>query len=272
MGWIVIAFICVLVILIVIFNISQRKSSEKDTRKPTIATYPIRVTSRNKEIHQLLKSAYANKQRITIRYETGNPLPGEPAIKTRDIDIYGLGDEYFEAYCHYRGQVRTFKISRVLWARLSGETYGIPRAYIPSTWVTEGWGDLGNTRLESIEVVPTEEPRSYIPEDTEDKDERTKRERLSREAVSYGGREGTRTYVRYDWQKRWKESIRTLFPDEWSPAWPYLYEANRLEREGANQEKIQEVLDQARKADSNATSFYVARWSIIKEMQNQNHE
>ena len=161
MGWIAIAFVCILVILIVVFNASQRKRSEKGTRKTTVST----------------------------------------------------------------------------------------------------------------EVMPTEEPRSYIPEDTEDKDERTKRERVSKEAVSYGGgREGTRTYARYDRQKRFEESIRTPFPDEWSPALPYLYEANRLEREGANQQKIQEVLEQAHKADSNATSFYVARWSIIKKMRNQNHE
>jgi hypothetical protein len=208
-----------------------------------------------------------------MQYETGNPPPGDPPIKIRDVDIYGLGDEYFEAYCHYRCEVRTFKISRVLRVHLSEETYQIPRAYVPSTWVTEGRGNLNETRPETIEVVPTEEPRSYIPEDTEAKDERTKRERVSREAVSYGGgREGTRTYARYDWQKRFEESIRTPFLDEWSPALPYLYEANRLEREGANQQKIQEVLEQARKVDSNATSFYIARWSIMKKTQNQNHE
>jgi len=71
----------------------------------------------------------------------------------RDIGIYGLGDEYFEAYCHYRAEVRIFKISRVLWARLSSETYEIPRAYTPSTWVTEGWGDVDDTGLESIETL-----------------------------------------------------------------------------------------------------------------------
>jgi hypothetical protein len=168
MDWIAIAFICVLVILIVVFKVfkrSQRKDGEKGRRKPTVATYPIRIPRRNEEIPQLLK-----------------------------------------------------------------------------------------------------------PEDTEDNDERTKRERVSRKAASYGRGKVTRTYVRYDWQKRYEESIRTLFPDEWSPALPYLYEANRLEREGANQEKIQEVLDQARKADSNATSFYVARWSIIKKTQDQKRE
>ena len=274
MGWIAIAFICIIIILIVVFNVSQRKGSKKGARKPTVATYyPTRIPNRNREIHQLLRLAYANKQRMTIRYETGNPLLGEPAIKNRDIDIYGIGDEYLEAYCHYRGQIRTFKISRVLWARLSGESYEIPCVYTPSTWVTEGWGELGDIRLESIEVVPTEEPSSYIPEDTEDKDERTKRKRVSRKVVSYGGGcEGTRTYARHDWHKRFEESIRTPFTDECSPALPYLYEANRLEREGANQEKIQEVLEKARRADSNATNFYLTRWSIIKKMKNRNHE
>jgi hypothetical protein len=272
MGWIAIAFICILVILIVVFKRFYRKDGEKGKRKSNVAIYPIRIPSKNKEIHRLLELAYATKQRITIQYETGNPLPGEPAIKTRDIDIYGIGDEYLEAYCHYRGQIRIFKISRLLSVRLSGDTYKIPCAYTTSTWVTEGWGDLSDTRLESMEVVHAKDTRSYVPEDTEDKDERTKRERISKKAASHGRGEITRTHVRYDWQKRWKESLRTIFPDEWSPALPYLYEANRLEREGANQEKIQEVLDQARKADSNATSFYITRWSIIKEMQNRNHK
>jgi hypothetical protein len=273
MGWIAIAFICVLVILIVVFNTSQRKGSGKGARKPTVATYPIRIPSRNKEIHQLLKLAYTNKQRVTMKYETGNPLPGEPAIKIRDIDIYGIGNEYLEAYCHYRTEVRTFKISRVLWVHLSEETYQIPCAYIPSTWVTEGWGEIEGSKLEPIEETSSETTNLPVSEDAQNKYERHERQQVSREAVPYGhSGEGTRTYARYDWQKHFEKSIRTPFPDEWSPALPYLYEANRLEREGAHQQKIQEVLEQARKADSEATSFYVTRWSIMKKTQNQNHE
>lgn len=84
---------------------------------------------------------------MRIKYETKNPLPGEPAIKVRDIDIYGLGREYFDAYCHYRSAPRTFKISRVLWARLSDKTYQIPTDYVPSGWVTEGWAELTDVRF-----------------------------------------------------------------------------------------------------------------------------
>ncbi len=273
MGWVVIAFICIAVFLFLILNTSSSRHSRKTTSRRTTAVVPPKRSSKEIEIRRLLDLAYTMNQRLTMKYETSNPPPGDPPIKIRDIDIYGLGNEYFEAYCHYRCEVRIFKISRVLWARLSIERYEIPRGYTPSTWVTEGWGDLDETKLESIEVAPREESRSYIPEDTEDKDERTKQKRVSRGAVSYGGsREGTKTYARYDWQKRFEESIRTPFPDEWSPALPYLYEANMLEREGADQQKIPQVLEQARRADSNATNFYLARWSIIKRMQNQSHE
>ena len=74
-------------------------------------------------IERTLYLAYRQNRRLRMKYETGYPLPGEPAIKFRNVDIYGIGDEYFEAYCHYRSEVRTFKTSRVLWAELGEETY-----------------------------------------------------------------------------------------------------------------------------------------------------
>jgi len=96
--------------------------------------------SYTKQMRRLLGKAHSSRCRLTMRYETGNPLPGDPKVKTRDVDIYGLGEEYFDAYCHYRREVRTFKISRVLMARLTEQTFQIPISYAPSTWVTEGWG------------------------------------------------------------------------------------------------------------------------------------
>jgi hypothetical protein len=265
MGWIVVLLI--VVIILVIWLSQKKQPAQRASRQPTTAKVSRRAEIRQSEIGELLQLGYTKKLRLTMKYETRNPLPGEPAIKVRDIDIYGLGSEYFDVYCHYRSAQRTFKISRVLWARLSDETYQIPSDYVPSGWVTEGWGELKDAALEeSVEVAPPNMPTSLKPKEEE-------RQRASREAATYGRRsEVTRTYARHDWQKVFEESIRTPFPDEWSPALPYLYEAYKLEKEGADQQKVQEMLEKARKADSNATSFYIGRRSIIRKIQNQNNE
>jgi hypothetical protein len=217
---------------------------------------------------------YTKKLRLTIKYKTRNPLPGEPAIKIREVDVYGLGNEYFDAYCHFRNAQRTFKISRVLWARISEDTYQIPVEYIPSGWVTEGWGELKDaTVAESVEQASSVAHVSLTPKDIEVKHKQEERKLVSRETNTYGRRDQVaRTYVRHDWQKLFEESIRTPFPDEWSPALQYLYEAYKLETEGADQQKVQEMLERARQADSNATSYYIGRRSIMRKMQHQNNE
>ncbi|MBA7646582.1 hypothetical protein ES703_54347 [subsurface metagenome] len=270
MGWVVIVIICIVVFLFFILNTSSSRHSEKTTPRRTTTVVPPKRSSKEVEIRRLLDSAYTTNQRLTMKYETGNPPPGDPPIKIRDIDIYGLRDEYFEAYCHYRREVRIFRISRVLWARLSSERYEIPYAYAPSSWVTEGWGEIEDSKLEPNGETLLEPTNLTMSKDAQNKYEEDKRQRVSREAGSYGSsREGTKTYARYDWQKRFEESIRTPFPDEWSPALPYLYEAYRLEEGGADQEKIQKVLKKARQADKDATAFYLGRLSIIKKVRSE---
>jgi predicted DNA-binding transcriptional regulator YafY len=96
--------------------------------------------SHTKRMRRLLSEAHFGRRCLTMHYETGNPGPGDPKVKTRDVEVYGLGEEYFDAYCYYRGEVRTFKISRVLTAHLTEKPFRIPPSYAPSTWVTEGWG------------------------------------------------------------------------------------------------------------------------------------
>jgi hypothetical protein len=272
MGWVVIVFICIAVFLFFIINRSSSRRREKTTLHRTTAVMPPMRLSKEEEIRRLLNLAYTTNQRLTMKYETSNPLPGDPPVKIRDIDIYGLGDEYLEAYCHYRREIRIFRISRVLWARLSSERYEIPRAYTPSTWVTEGQGEIEDGSLEPIDETSSERTNLPMSKDTQNKYEGDERQRISKEAIPYGqGREGTRTYVRYDWQRHFEESILTPFPEEWSPALPYLHEAYRLE-EGADQEKIQEVLEKARQADKDATTFYLGRLSIIKKVQSDKHQ
>lgn len=274
MGWIVVLII--FIIILAIWLTRKKEPAKRSSSQPTITEVPHRAASRQSKIRELLQLGHIRKLRLTIKYKTGNPPPGEPAIKIRDVDIYGISNKYgyFDAYCHYRSAQRTFKISRVLWARLSNETYQIPHNYVPSGWVTEGRGELKDAPLEeSVEVAPSDVHVSLPPKDIQVTHKQEERKLVSRETDTYGRHdEVARTYVRHDWQKLFEESIRTPFPDEWSPALPYLYKAYKLETEGADQQKVQEMLEKAREADSNATSFYIGRRSIMRKIQYRNNE
>lgn len=143
MGWIVVLLIAF--IILVIWLSQKKQPTQRSSSQPTITGVRRRAAPRHGKTRELLQLGYIKKLRLTIKYETRNPLPGEPAIKIRDVDVYRLGDEYFDAYCHFRNALRTFKISRVQWARLSEEMYQIPPDYVPSGWVTDGWGELRDT-------------------------------------------------------------------------------------------------------------------------------
>jgi len=259
MGWIVILLIAL--IILVVWLSQRRRPSQNTSRQLTTTKVASKARSTESKTVELLRLGYTKKLRVTMEYETGNPMPGEPAIKVRDIDIYGLGNEYFDAYCHYRSAQRTFKISRVLWVRICDETYQIPPDYVPTDWVSEGKGELAEaTSEQSVEIASPNMPHSPAE----------KGPHPSREASKYRqGNEVARSYVRYDWQRIFEDSIRTPFPDELSPALPYLYEAYRLEKEGADQQKVQELLKKAREVDSKATSFYSVRRSIMRTRRKQ---
>ena len=81
-------------------------------------------------------------------YETGNPVLGEPAIKTREVDLYGVGDDYVDAFCYYRNELRTFKISRIISVRVSNEQYKIPSNFYESDWVKYGWAEIDGEPVE----------------------------------------------------------------------------------------------------------------------------
>jgi hypothetical protein len=272
MGWIVLIIIAIIVFWI---WLSPKKQPVRKISTPSAITkVPPRVKGRESAIVKSLRLGYAKKLCIKMKYETGNPLPGEPAIKVRDIDIYGLGEEYFDAYCHYRGEQRTFKISRVISAELSDITYQIPSDYVASGWVTEGWGEIKDATLEdSAQLTTPNVPSSLKSQYIESRYAQKKRKRTSREGDKSGySSDVPRIYTTHDWQKHFEESIRTPFPDEWSPALPYLHKAFNLEQEGADQIKIQEMIEKAYELDRDATTFYIGRLAIMKKTQANSRE
>ena len=91
MGWIVVLIIAIIVLWI---WLSQKKQPVKTVSTPsTITKIPHRAKGIENTMVKSLRLGYARKLRIKMKYETGNPLPREPAMKIRDIDIYGLGEE-----------------------------------------------------------------------------------------------------------------------------------------------------------------------------------
>ncbi len=143
-------------------------------------------------------------------------------------------------------------------------------AVLPPKKSSEG---IEDSKVEAIEEAPPERTNLSALEDSRDTHKQEGRQRAAKEATTYGrSDEVTRTYARHDWRKLSEESIKTPFPDEWSPALPYLYEAHKLEKEGADQEKIQKVLEKAHQLDKDATAFYLGRMSIIREVRSRSHQ
>ncbi|MFC1928651.1 hypothetical protein ACFLXK_03480 [Chloroflexota bacterium] len=121
----------------------------------------------------------------------------------------------------------------------------------------------------SRDTLP-EPSNSIISKDAPSKYKNDRKQRTSKQVGPYGhGQQDTRTHVRYDRQKILDESILTPFSEELSQASHLLHEAYKLEKEGATQEKIQEVLEKARQADKDATALYIGRMSIIRKVRNK---
>ena len=84
-----------------------------------------------KKISDILQEAFNNKKQIEIEYISSAHRQGEDFRKKRRVDIYSLGGFYFEAFCHLRNELRTFRIDRVLNAKIIKQNYTIPDDYVP---------------------------------------------------------------------------------------------------------------------------------------------
>ena len=99
----IIVFLVIAVIAIGMFSYVTSKRNSSSPRKTSqqsiqrkfdrpVCNEPVRTTKT--KTRQILESGYARKERLTIKYATGDPSFQEVSIKTRNVDIYGLGDDY----------------------------------------------------------------------------------------------------------------------------------------------------------------------------------
>lgn len=95
---------------------------------------PVSWTAKNeKTVSHILQEAFNKRVRIEMEYVSGTRRCGEDFRKRRKVDIYSFGSLYFEAYCHLRSELRTFRIDRVLNVKMTNQSYTIPDDYVPGS-------------------------------------------------------------------------------------------------------------------------------------------
>lgn len=77
------------------------------------------------KVYYTIQKAFENKN--TLRMEYFSTDKGE-AVK-REVDIYYKNSKYLVAFCHLRGTMRKFRISRIVKCKLTDKKYKIPENF-----------------------------------------------------------------------------------------------------------------------------------------------
>lgn len=80
-------------------------------------------------ILQIIEDAFNSRKRLAIEYVSSENNDGLGFKKGRLIDIYKIKNGEVEAFCHLRGGLRNFRISRMLKAELTGDSYTIAQDF-----------------------------------------------------------------------------------------------------------------------------------------------
>jgi hypothetical protein len=257
MEFAIVAIVFILIIILFYWWV-YRKTGH--TSRPLYISQPSEYTNKQ-QINQIIEAAFTGKQTLTIEYATKKSGLGKSSTRGRDIKIYGLGEEYFDAYCYYRKATRTFKISRVISARLKGPKYRIPKTYEPSKWALQGWveAEENNPEKPAIASKRTAGNRVTKANTIRSAARPTKRTNSGNKA---------KTSTKYNYLARFENSIHSPFPEDLSEAVPYLREAYRLDNKGGDRARINQLLARAKEIDPDATTLYKNRLAIIKKRKN----
>ncbi len=90
-------------------------------------------------IAKMLQESFEKRLQVKIEYFSNSALrevaaafvSKETPTRERCVDIYVIREPYFEGYCHFRNDVRQFRIDRVLDVKPTWQRYTIPADYIP---------------------------------------------------------------------------------------------------------------------------------------------
>ena len=96
---------------------------------------PVFWPDRKRDLVSITKTvgeAYAKRLQVEIEYLSPQRETGEPAQSVRKVDIYYVRDPYFEGYCHFRKDIRQFKLERVIDIKPTWQRYTVPAGFVPT--------------------------------------------------------------------------------------------------------------------------------------------
>jgi len=82
---------------------------------------------------RLLKKAFNEKRKVKIRYYSLS----SDEVRNRIVDIYQIYNGCIIAFCHLRGEERTFVIDRINSATILDEKYKIPKGWSPESIILD---------------------------------------------------------------------------------------------------------------------------------------
>jgi predicted DNA-binding transcriptional regulator YafY len=83
-------------------------------------------------VSKLLNEAFAKRLQVQIEYLSASVQAGESPQRVRCVDVYHVREPYFEGFCHFRNEVRQFRIDRILDIKPTWQRYTLPADYVPS--------------------------------------------------------------------------------------------------------------------------------------------
>ncbi|MBI3330740.1 MAG: WYL domain-containing protein [Candidatus Omnitrophica bacterium] len=83
-------------------------------------------------ITRMLAEAFEKRLQVEIEYLSQSVASGESPQRTRCVDVYAIREPYFEGYCHFRKDLRQFRIDRILDIRPTWQRYTIPPDFVPT--------------------------------------------------------------------------------------------------------------------------------------------
>jgi len=83
-------------------------------------------------IAKMLTEAFEKRLQVELEYFSQSVASGESPQRVRRVDVYHIREPYFEGYCHFRKEVRQFRIDRILDIKPTWQRYTVPPDFVPT--------------------------------------------------------------------------------------------------------------------------------------------